>query len=248
MLALSLLLSSSLPVQATEVQRQIEQPVRQSIQTHQSTQKNEEQWRTDKERLTARFEQLQEENKELGARKEALGQTITATSSRLAGKRQQLADIARITSEIEPFLDQLLLELGRVVDDGPPFLRNERSQRLERLQTMRTDPTVSVGEQYRKLMEALLVEAEYGFSTEVYQDHIAIDGQTILADIFRLGRLNLFYLTLDQHQCGLYNEASHAWQPLTAAHLHAIQTAFAIGAKRQPVELLNLPVGRMVRP
>jgi hypothetical protein len=104
---------------------------------------------------------------------------------------------------------------------------------------------VDIGEKYRKIMEALLVEAEYGFTIEAYQETITIDGQALLADIFRLGRISLFYQSLDRKRCGFYNTADGTWQSLDTVHNAAIQSAIDIAAKRRPIELLCLPVGRM---
>ena len=66
-------------------------------------------------------------------------------------------------------------------------------------------------------------------------------------DVFRLGRLNLFYLTLDQEHCGFYNEAERTWQPLDESFLRPLKSAVAMAAKRQPVEMVSLPLGRMVQ-
>ena len=230
---------------ATETERQVEQPVRQSIDARQSAQQEVDQWRGDKERLTTRFEQLQQESEALTARSEELRQSVDAAENRLAGKRRQLAEIERITGEIAPFLEELFGQLRAVSSQGPPFLREERQQRIEKLQVLMADPAVSVGEQYRRLMEGLLVEAEYGLSTEVYQEHISLNDTPTLVEVFRLGRLSLFYLTLDQKGCGFYNEATKAWEPLADSHLRPIKTAMAMAGKRQPVELLSLPLGRM---
>ncbi len=236
---------TAIAASATETERQVEQPVRQSIDARQSAQKEVDQWRGDKERLTARFELLQQESKDLKARGEELRQSVTAAESRLAGKQRQLAEISRITGEIAPFLDELYGQLQEVGSQGPPFLQEERKQRIDKLQVLMADPAVSVGEKYRRLMEALLVEAEYGLSTEVYQEHVNLNNTPTLVDVFRLGRLNLFYLTLDQKGCGFFNEATKAWEPLADSHLRTIASAVAIAGKRQPVELLSLPLGRM---
>jgi hypothetical protein len=72
-----------------------------------------------------------------------------------------------------------------------------------------------------------------------------VGGSAILANIFRLGRIALFYQTLDGKVCGFYNVASAAWNPLPKAYNHTIQSAMDIGTKRRPVELLSLPIGRM---
>jgi hypothetical protein len=108
------------------------------------------------------------------------------------------------------------------------------------------DPEVSVSEKFRKAMEALLVEAEYGSTIEVYQQTIAVDDAPSLVNVFRLGRISLFYQTLDQKRCGFYDVAAAAWRPLPTAFNRCLQTAIEIGAKRRPVELLTLPLGRMV--
>jgi chromosome segregation ATPase len=224
----------SLPA-ASDTGRQIEAPVRQSITTLKQTQQQEEQWRQEKEKRVARFEQLQQRQVEMQNRVAHLRQQLEAARTRMAAKEQQLTDIEQIAGQIDPFLEELVTALkARIVDD-PPFLNAERRQRVDRLEGLMADPDVAVSEKYRKMMEALQVEAEYGFTIETYQETITLEGQTLLADIFRLGR-----------QGGFYNPAAGAWQPLAAAHKQALHTAIDIAAKRRPVELLSLPLGRLV--
>ena len=234
--------------QPTETQRRVEQPLRQAIDTSQSAQKTVDQWRGDRERLTARYELLEQEIKQLKERNDELQAAVDATGVRLAQKKEQLGEIERITGEITPFLEELYTKIAVAQQQGPPFLQQERQDRLEKLQALINDPGVSVGEKYRRLMEGLMVEAEYGTTTEVYQDHIDLQGQATLVDVFRLGRLNLFYLTLDQEYCGFYNEADRIWQPLDEASLRPLKSAVAMATKRQPVEMISLPLGRMVQP
>lgn len=246
MLTCCLLFSSGLPAIASDTIQHIEKPVRQSIQTRQASQEAETQWRLEQEKLTDRFEQLQAEQEQLQRQRKALQAHIDATQVRIATKEKQLADIEQISTQIQPFLEEMLTLLKSHVSDDYPFLRAEREKRIDNLEHLMIDPDVSVSEKYRKVMEAFLVEAEYGFTLETYQETIGIDGQTMLVDIFRLGRLSLFYQSLDRKQSGFYNVASNAWQPLPASHNPSIHAAIDIAAKRKPVELLTLPVGRMV--
>ncbi|MBT8342604.1 MAG: DUF3450 domain-containing protein [Desulfatitalea sp.] len=226
--------------------RQIEQPVRQSIAIRQQTQQDNEHWRQERENMVTRFEALQQQHAAWQDRKAGLDQQIDATRRRVAAKEKQLADIEQMTRNIKPFLAELVTSLKARVADDPPFLAGERGQRIEWLERLMVDPDVALSEIYRKVMEALQVEAEYGFTIETYQESIMLDGQTLLADIFRLGRLGLYCLSLDRRQVGFYNPAATAWQPLAASHRQALSTAIAIAAKQQPVELLTLPLGRLV--
>jgi len=241
-----LFLCAGLPALGSDSNQRIEEPVRQSIKTRQATQKTEEKWRLEKEKLVARFEQLQHEQEQLQRRKTDLQQQFESTRTRIVAKEKQLTDIEQISSQIRPFLDKLVKELQLQIADGLPFLTDERRQRIDKLKSLMADPDISISEKYRKVMEALLVEAEYGFTIEAGQETIAVEGQSMLVDIFRLGRLSLFYQSLDRKHCGFYNVADGGWQTLSAVHNREIQTAIDIAAKRRPVELLTLPLGRMV--
>jgi septal ring factor EnvC (AmiA/AmiB activator) len=232
--------------QSDGFREQVTRPVETSITLRQNTQTQEAQWREDQQALTARFDQLTAEKRQLRDRHDGLQRDIQAARARIAEKERQLKEIRAINEHIEPFLRDITARLQSRVDAGLPFLPRERRQRIRRLSDLLDDSDVMVSEKYRKTMEALLVEAEYGNTIEVYQQTIALEGRTLLVNVFRLGCLSLFYQTLDHKQCGFFDRAAAAWQPLHAAHNRAIGLAMEIGAKRKPVELLNLPLGRIV--
>ena len=193
---------------AAETKDKIVQPVDESIATRQLTQQEEEKWRAEQEKLTALLENLQQENETLTAEQQALTKSVDIQSKRVEEKNRQLTEIVKMTEEIDPFVQQLFNQLESLVETSPPFLHEERHDRLERIRPVLYDSAVTVGERYRRVMEALLIEAEYGFDYEVYQQTIAPGGAPMLSTIFRLGRMNLFYLSLDEKTCGFYNVAS----------------------------------------
>jgi DNA repair exonuclease SbcCD ATPase subunit len=240
------MLSTGSQALSSNTNQRIEEPVRQSINTRQATQKAEEKWRFEKEKLAAKFEQLRREQERLQEQKSNLQQQVETTQKRIVAKKRQLDDIEQIANQIRPFLDKLVKELGLQIADGLPFLTAERRQRIDKLESLMVAPDISISEKYRKVMEALLVEAEYGFTIEAKQETIEVEGQNRLVNIFRLGRLSLFYQDLDQKACGFYNVVDKNWQTLPANHNREIQKAIDIAAKRRPVELLNLPLGKMV--
>lgn len=229
----------------SEVRDRVEKPVQEAIEIRQKTQKEQEHWQEERRKLVDAYEALEKAQKQLEAQKNSLTQTSAAARVRIAAKGKQLADIEQISAQIQPFLSELIRRLHQQVNDDMPFLAGERGQRLNKLDRLTADPHVTVSEKYRKIMEALMVEAEYGQTIEVYQETIEVDNREILANIFRLGRIALFYQSLDQKRCGFYNVASSTWSLLPKSYNSAIQTAMDIGLKRRPVELLTLPIGRM---
>lgn len=243
----TLVLLSGLVCQAQETGRsdRIQKPVAESIRIRQDIQEQEAQWRNDKQKMLARYDQLGQEKKQLTERKQALDEKVKNAEIRIATKRKQLEDIEQIQAGLAPLIEDVIKELEQFVASDLPFLTEERHGRVQRLEELRDDPEVTVSEKFRKVMEALLVEAEYGNTIEVYQETIATGGRDMLANIFRLGRVGLFFQSLDQKESGFYNVAASAWQPLPASYNRTILAAMEIGAKRRPVELLILPLGRM---
>ncbi len=233
------------PLLAATSQQQVEKPLRQSITTRQGTQEAVEKWQTDRGSLTAQFDALTSETASLQSYKDALQSRVDKTQQRLAVKQKQLVDIEKIGEEITPFLDELFVQLRQVVGDGLPFLAEERQKRLARMEEMMADPKTSVNEKYRRLMEAMQIEAEYGFTTEVYSQEIDSPSGKVQVEVLRLGRLNLFYLSLDGRACGFYDEATGTWQALDDNWLREISAAIAMVRKEKPVSFVNLPIGKI---
>ncbi|MBU0681976.1 MAG: DUF3450 domain-containing protein [Proteobacteria bacterium] len=228
-----------------DLNSRVQRPVSESIDIRQSTQQREEGWRDDRRKLTAQYEDLERQRQGLDERRLALVERISAAESRIAAKRKELADIEEIRTRIEPLISGLIDGLRNHVAGDPPFLAEERRHRLEALTALNIDPQVTVSEKFRKVMEALLVEAEYGNTIEVYQQTIAVNGREMLVNIFRLGRLGLFFQTLDLAVSGFYDVAANDWQTLPTSYKRTNQAAIDIGAKRRSVELLTMPLGRL---
>lgn len=230
------------------VRDKIEKPVQQAIDTRQATQKAEEAWRQERDERVALLTSLELEQARLEKEQLRLQEDQAARRQRIDAKARQLAASEEIAGQIAPYLEEVLAALrARIVADQP-FLTRERRLRVDRMGSLLGDPGVTVSEKFRKTMEALMVEAEYGRTIEVYQDTITVEGQPLLATIFRLGRIALFYQTLDHRHSGMFDVAARAWTPLPSSFDRALRTAIDIAAKRQPVELLNLPLGRMATP
>ena len=235
------------PCIADDVTTRIEQPVEQANSILQKTQANEENWRLTKEKLIATHTALRNEVEELTRTRDELKTEIDDARQRISTKKQELADIMTIEQEMDPFLNQLDLRIKTLPETGLPFLIKERKTRISHLDTILHDPDISISEKYRKVLETLQIEAEFGVTIETYQDMIKQNGQQLLVNILRLGRLGLYYVNLDESGCGFYNIADKGWQQLDKKYIHSLQTAVAIASKRQPAEFINIPLGRLVK-
>ena len=182
------------------VREKVEKQVRQAIDTQQATQKAKEAWRQDREKRMALLASLQQEQARLEEEDAHLREERIARQERIAAKKHQLAAGEEIGNQLAPSLEEVLTALRARIDGDQPFLTEERRRRVDTLDALLADPGVTVSEKFRKVMEALMIEAEYGHTIEVYQDTIEVDGQPLLANVFRLGSISLFFQTLDHSE------------------------------------------------
>lgn len=235
------------PVQGDEIKTRVEQPVQEAISIMQKTQENEEEWRSLQEKLGAEYDLLQLQVEQLTGFKNELEQEVARAKDRVEKKKQQLRDIKQIEKEMEPFLKNLLVRLEALPGEQLPFLQQERRRRIARLALTIDAPEISLSEKFRKSMEVLQIEAEFGMTIESTQEMVDIGGREILANIFRLGRVGLYYVTLDENQCGFFDPAKQSWQELPGQYIEPLKTAVAVAEKRRPVEFINMPLGRLVK-
>jgi hypothetical protein len=227
--------------------RKVQTAVKKSINTRQETQKKTEEWDAQKAELTLLYDQLFLEN-----------EALVKTNQMLSGEERKYIDLnkslerqkfenLRIQKEMLPFLKSVLARLESLLETDAPFLQKERNTRLKKLKHVMEEIDVSVAEKFRKIMEALFVEAEYGNTIEVYQEKIALGENEVLGNIFRLGRVSLFFLSLDKGAAALFNVAENQWAALDEAYIPALKASVEMAAKRRPVELISLPLGRIAK-
>jgi len=223
----------------------VEKPLKESIHTRQKSQLELDQWEEARLKLQAQYDALTLENDGLTKHVATLKKQEVTQKALNVSLALQERESRRISEEIGPFSEVLFSRLENFIAADAPFLKEERKQRLGRLRKVLDDPEVGVAEKFRKVMEAVFIEAEYGNTIEVYQEKIQLGQDEILGDIFRLGRISLFFLSLDQKSAAYFNVADQKWMSLSGSYAPSIQAAIEMGSKRRPIELLCLPVGRL---
>ena len=224
----------------------VKKPVEESITIRKKTQKAEDKWAEERARLKAEYEKLEQENRRLTAENRELEKNVDVHKKSVNVLEHQIAEIERISEELFPFLEQTYSRLAALVEKDTPFLQDERCRRIAVLGRTLGDSQISISEKFRKVMEALTVEAEYGNTVEVYQERIMIDKKNVQVNIFRLGRLSLFFQSLDRKTTGYFDPAIFAWKKFPSHYNREINAAIEMGAKRRPVALLELPLGKVV--
>lgn len=163
----------------------------------------------------------------------------------IAELRDQLEQIEVTRRRIVPLLLAMLDGLEQFVAADVPFLIDERGQRLARLRELLDDPSIAVGEKYRRLLEAYRIEVGYGYDLEVYQGELTATSESDrprTVDFLRLGRVALFYVSLDGQQAGRWDAGTGAWRPVAEPRLADLKQGLRVARGRAAPELLVLPI------
>ncbi len=238
------LLTGSVSI-AEEVNEKIKQPVEDSIAIRQKTQKDIEKWSEKKSTLETEYDALVENRKRLAMERDHLAKELESTQKRIANLENQIEAMEKISEQLTPFLYGVYEKVVESVDQRLPFLQVERSERLANLKKTLDDPQIVLGEKFRKIMEALFVEAEYGNTVEVFQEKIFLGDEDVLVNVLRLGRISLLFETLDQTTSGYFDLDENQWKALPQSANRDIRIAMEIGSKRRPADVVTLPLGRI---
>jgi small-conductance mechanosensitive channel len=226
----------------------VETHVATSIDVRQASQKEQEQWDARRAELAAEYDQLVAENEILKAENKRMSDTSTALGQGIDQLEQEKTQTRQVREELLPFLAKVQADLTRLVAEDIPFLPEERRIRLEKLAALMDDPEVAVAEKFRKTMEALGIEAEYGNTIEVYHDRILLGDRRVSGQIFRLGRISLYYLSLDGQEAAVFDVGEQQWRILDDRFVPAVAAAVEIALKRRTAGILDLPLGRLATP
>jgi len=228
----------------TEVD-QIQKKVVRTIEIRQIIQKKEDAWAGKKAELMANYRSLKANKEYLEKFKLQTERSLASQKAHIAELERRIKEWIRIREESQSYLESAVRELEGFIKKDLPFLSKERSNRLSSIKELlaRSDKTAS--EKLRRVMEALQIETEYGRTVEIYQDTIDLNGQSMLVDILRLGRLSLFCQTPDGKVVGHYDRSAERWVSLSPGYRRNINKAVDMARRERTIDLVTLPIGRI---
>jgi hypothetical protein len=154
----------------------------------------------------------------------------------------QINSIAETRKNIVPLLLRMIEVLEEFVSIDAPFLQKERLARIDLIKGMMDRPDVSLPDKYRRIMEAYQIEMEYGRTIDTTTETITIDNTPVTVEVLRIGRLAIFYQTLDAKKSGFWNKQEKQWNPLTDDYNRSIAQGIQIAKKQAPPDLIKLPI------
>ncbi|MET4000203.1 DUF3450 domain-containing protein [Marinobacterium sp. MBR-109] len=171
-----------------------------------------------------------------------LSRMIEDQARELADIETQLASLAETEQATLPLLVRMQAMLEQFVASDMPFLPQEREQRVERLARLLDRADVSLAEKYRQILEAYQIEAEYGRTLEAWSGTLEQQESDREVTFLRLGRVGLYYQTLDGEESGRWSREQGGWETLDDQFNWSIRKGISVARQQSVPELLELPL------
>lgn len=166
-----------------------------------------------------------------------LGEIVQSQAEELASLNTQIEEIEVTSKQIMPLMGRMIDTLTEFIDQDLPFLPQERSARVEKLQDNMWRADLSVAEKYRKILEAYQIEIEYGKTLEAYAGEI----NEKKVNFLKVGRTAFFYQTLDKKSAAVWNKHQGDWRMVEDSEVkHSISVAMKMARKQRSPELLTI--------
>jgi hypothetical protein len=195
---------------------------------------------------------------------------IAAQTRSIADTEAELATAAVTERELIPLLERMVESLRHFVALDLPFERGVREARVRALAAVIDDPELAAAEKLRRILVAYRAEMDYGRTLAAYRGLLPAarpgpvvpspdasitpssppsavrpperldDAPTV--DLLRIGRVALFYRSLDGRRLGLWDQAQGDWVALPARWRQPLAKALRVARKQSAPELLTLPL------
>ncbi|XQW86440.1 DUF3450 domain-containing protein [Thalassotalea piscium] len=155
---------------------------------------------------------------------------------------QQIAGIDKTKQGVVPLMYKMIDTLDKFIALDVPMNIEARKERIENLRNVMNDSNVSVSEQFRLVLEAYEIEANYGTIFDAYQGELDLGGKVLTADFVHMGRIALIAQSLDMKNAWVWDNQTRSWDELGDEYLKPVTDSIRMARKQLPMDLTKLPV------
>ncbi len=172
----------------------------------------------------------------------SLNRNITAQQRQIERLRLDIENVSGLQRAMQPLMEDMLATLGEVVAADLPFNIDERTGRVDRLNKVMGDPSISAAQRYRLIVEAYQIENEYGRTIGAYEGSIDDGGELRTGEFLRVGRIALMFKTADDSVLKIYDKDQKAWVNLNKSYLPDVRLGLRMAKEQTAPGLLPVPV------
>ena len=192
--------------------------------------------------LLAEYRRLQDGTEYEAAFARELEERDLEQQLQIESLQRQIA-AARITRQrIVPLMRTMADALEKFVVLDLPFYHEERIGAVLQLKQRLGRPELSVSARFRSLLEAYQLEQDYGTSIEAWRGPLHFNGEDLSVEFLRVGRVALYFHSLDGEVSGYWNREQGSWSELDSRFNRDIARALRVARNQLAPQLLQLPL------
>lgn len=165
-----------------------------------------------------------------------------AQQQQLAELREQIVQARLTRQRIVPLMRSMADSLEKFVVLDLPFHQEERVAAVLELKQRLRQPDISVSAKFRILLEAFQLEQDYGSNIESWRGLLQLEGEEVSVEYLRVGRVALYYQSLDGSTSGYWDRDQQAWLNLDDRYNRGLAQALRVAQNVTAPQLLNLPM------
>ena len=192
--------------------------------------------------LLERYRAALWQTQQLNVYVQQVGPLLATQDGDRAALQQQLQQFSSSSHDLTPLLLRMLDSLDKFVALDLPFLQQERRERVGALKRLMGDAGTPQAEKYRRMLEAYKIEADYGRSLGAERMQLQLGGGSKVVDVLHLGRVGLYYLSLDGTEAGCWDAQAKQWMGISGRYRSVIREGLKIAHETAAPEVLVLPV------
>jgi hypothetical protein len=172
-----------------------------------------------------------------------LGRQIQMQQQDLVELQAAVVDVPDLERQLPPLLIKMVDGLEAFVELDQPFLVQERQERVADLFLVIEDPDVPDAQKLRRILDAWMIEVEFGGLFHTESGTVLIDGLEREVDYVILGRVGLLAQTNDEDALTLaWDHANGQWLTLGSEHRNPVRQAVRMARSQVAPDLLLLPI------
>ena len=188
------------------------------------------------------FKDTVAEYKSLKTYDDQLQEIINAQKSEIKSILKQIDSLDSTNKDILPFLKRMIDVLREFVLLDMPFLKDERIATVDNLDEIILQANVTTAEKFRKVFEAYQSEYNFGNTIETYSGTMELNNNDTAVIFFRLGRIGLYYSSLDYKKTGYWDNSKQSWVHTKGKLSNELKAAIDIANRQAPPNFINLPI------
>ena len=193
------------------------------------------------EKIYDEYVRVKKELDEQYAYNKQINMILSTQEKEIPQLQHQLKEIEVTNRKIIPLMFEMIEKLEKFVSIDTPFMKEERSKRVDNLKTFLANPDITTAEQFRTILESYKIEYGYSRTFEAYRSELnEADGKTKTVDFLRVGRLAFYYQTLDSKESGLFDFKTGKWVILDEDYNELLKTGIKMARKKVSPDFLTL--------